>query len=483
MPRNRKESTVRSNDQDHPRNTDLTEELKEKRRPLFKDTCYVLLLLFIAPLLLYIPIYAADAMNEVKNGISPSYIFPWFIPDFLICVLIICLIILSIFHLGPSDAKKAKLCAVIASISVLLIVLFELSANRRFINQFFIDATSSQQSDNQQTSADHPLSPDEMEQPATDPAMEHSNEKTTPTQSDERSARQLENDHLLKVAKHIAETMPNFHPTTVRLVIQRISIDPKTPIPPRARIPIKTLVVAQLLLLLSFPAYFEKSSDNSILHDVVDVVLRLFVCLLPTLTALNGLQIIRVRWIFIPLPLLVLPLLRIDKATIPYRKSERPVNFFGPAIIVLYVSVFYLIGALIADGVLSWSFSVSTLPVSLLVVVVKMLVDLEDVFEEVSFSTKREKGCFSLLLCLIAVLFYILPFAVLHPMVLILTGFTPLNPFPWFYFDNLFCALIICFIILSIFHLGPSDAKKAKLCAVIASFYNKPGPSTYERVP
>ncbi|KAK2953316.1 hypothetical protein BLNAU_11779 [Blattamonas nauphoetae] len=225
-------------------------------------------------------------MTQVKNGITPSNPFPWFLPDSLVCVI---LILLIWRYLVPpisdkSEQFKVRIIGVVISALLLIIFLFELFANHHLSNQ--------------------------------------------------------------------------------------LSIDPNTQIPPRARIPLKTLVIAQIVFLVAIVATVADRRTDPDLGAAAFVGLLLCACAIPTVLALKGMQIISVRWIFIPLPLLVLPLLSLYWVIVPPREHEGIGHLFFAALAFLYVGVFYLIGALIADGVISWSFMVSTLPVLLPVCVV-----------------------------------------------------------------------------------------------------------------
>ncbi|KAK2953320.1 hypothetical protein BLNAU_11783 [Blattamonas nauphoetae] len=358
-------------------NSSLKKAEKELKKARFKQKCSCVVFFLILPLLFAIPILTTRAMTEVKNGMTLSNPFPWFLPDSLLFLLLFCLFFLFIVHFEWEISGIIFCCTVITSIFVLLIFLFEWSANHRFIEQLSIDAMSAQQSDNQQTSADQPLSPDEVEQPESDLATEPSDETTSSTQRDERSARQLDPDDLLKVAQIIAETIPNIEPTTISRIIEQLSTDAvssqqsdneqhsnssKTPvstipIPRRARIPLKTLAVPEAALL-SFSLYFifQGTREEECLMTAVGLLILMFVCPFPVVIALKGMQLIRVRWTTLTLPLLVV---------IRFVLFSEPSTWSSLSKLLVYLVP--LLPALIANGILILPFVVWTLPLSLLV--------------------------------------------------------------------------------------------------------------------
>ncbi|KAK2959704.1 hypothetical protein BLNAU_5193 [Blattamonas nauphoetae] len=155
----------------------------------------------------------------------------------------------------------------------------------------------------------------------------------------------------------------------------QLSIDQNSPIPTRARIPLKTLLAAQgVVIAFILPDSCTSQSSSPVQshsHHTVKEHLRrlpmnmffLSILLLPAFTALKGMQFIRIRWIFIPLPLFVIPPLLFDTERKTLSEHSGIGYIYLAAILVPYVGIFNLIGALIADGVISWSFYVATLPV------------------------------------------------------------------------------------------------------------------------
>ncbi|KAK2953321.1 hypothetical protein BLNAU_11784 [Blattamonas nauphoetae] len=276
--------------------------------------CSCFLFTLILPLLVAIPILTTRAMTQVKNGITRSNPFPWFIPDSLFCVLIIILLVQVTLFPKVRNDRRIKLgvlfFTVIASISILLIVLVELLANIRFIEQLSIDAMSSQQSDTEQTSTDQPPSPDEVKQPAVDPGNhQHSNSSNTPVSN--------------------------------------------IPIPRRARIPIKTLVIlaAGLLIttwILSSDLHLEQSEWRSL--GIFVLLIALLISAIPVVIALKGMQIIHDRWFVLSLPLLIIaPPALFGLARLALEEESTELAFFA----ALVISLSTFIAAVIADDVAS----------------------------------------------------------------------------------------------------------------------------------
>ncbi|KAK2953325.1 hypothetical protein BLNAU_11788 [Blattamonas nauphoetae] len=155
--------------------------------------------------------------------------------------------------------------------------------------------------------------------------------------------------------------------TTNRRFINQLSIDPNTPIPPRAPIPLKTLLVAAVPLLVFAVLFGISLPSNDPEWRSLGRLLRLFwlvVSAIPVVIALKGMQLIRVRWLVLSLPLLVVATLALFGVA---RLELNGVDDTLTICAVLSFCIFSLITLLIADGVVSWPFVVPMLPLSLLV--------------------------------------------------------------------------------------------------------------------
>ncbi|KAK2953315.1 hypothetical protein BLNAU_11778 [Blattamonas nauphoetae] len=93
--------------------------------------------------------------------------------------------------------------------------------------------------------------------------------------------------------------MPNIELTTIQRFMKQLSVDRNAPLPPRSRIPIKTLVVAEILLLVFIASDFHNHVD-SCLSAAAYVVFVLCVCAIPVVIALIGMQLIHVPlWVLL----------------------------------------------------------------------------------------------------------------------------------------------------------------------------------------
>ncbi|KAK2953317.1 hypothetical protein BLNAU_11780 [Blattamonas nauphoetae] len=233
-----------------------------------------ILLILILPLLVAIPILTTRAMTEVKNGITRSNPFPWFLPDTLICILLI----LLLFQFAGINCWTLA-----ATIIVLLIVLFELSANHRFIDQLSLDTIRI--------------------------IDQHSNSSKTPVSN--------------------------------------------IPIPRRARIPLKTLLIlaAGLLIttwILSSDLHLEQSEWRSL--GIFVLLIALLISAIPVVIALKGMQIIHDRWFVLSLPLLIIaPPALFGLARLALEEESTELAFFA----ALVISLSTFIAAVIADDVAS----------------------------------------------------------------------------------------------------------------------------------